>query len=306
MITTVTGANDFARNQAVKEAVHAFIAEHGDFGLERLDGEEASFEQMRSSAESMPFLTPRKLVVLREPSKQKQFSEQIDSFIAACHDAVDVLIIEPKLDKRLAYYKTLKKQTGFCEFPDLDASALARWAVQYATEQGGTLQLPDARQLIERLGVNQQLVQQEVRKLLAYSPAITADSISLLVDRLPQSTVFELLDAAFGGRQARTLALYAEQRALKVEPQAIIAMLVWQLHIVTVIKTAGSRGADEIAKTAKLSPFVVRKSQGLARAVTLSRLRQLVAELLVLDKRLKSEPLSADDAVQAYLLKLSV
>jgi len=37
----------------------------------------------------------------------------------------------------------------------------------------------------------------------------------------------------------------------------------------------------------------------------MSRLRQLVAELLILDKRLKSEPVNADDAVQLYLLKLS-
>ncbi|MGF7229169.1 MAG: DNA polymerase III subunit delta [Candidatus Saccharibacteria bacterium] len=305
MMTTVTGPNDFARSQALHAKVHAFVAEHGEFALEQLDGEEATAEQMRAALASLPFLTPNKLVVLREPSRQKAFIENIADILKAVTDTTDVIIVEPKLDKRLSYYKTLKKDTDFQDFPELDGNGLARWAVDYAQQQGGKLSQSDARSLIDRIGSNQQMAQNELDKLLAYQPQITTQTIELLTDRLPQSTVFELLDAAFAGKLERTVMLYREQRALKVEAQAILAMLGWQLHILVVVKAGAPRSVDDIAKAAKLNPFVVRKSQGLVRNLPLERLKTLVADLLELDTRLKSVSIDADEAMQLYLLKLA-
>lgn len=305
MIYTLSGANGFALKTELDALVAAFVKEHGDFAVERLDGEEATAAAMRASIESLPFLTPRKLVVLREPSKQKAFTEAISDIFGAISDATDLVIFEPRLDKRLSYYKILKKETDFRDFPELDANGLAGWAVSYAKEQGGTLSSADARLLVDRNGPNQQMLRNELDKLLAYDSAITRQSIEALTDRLPQSTVFELLDAAFAGKTKQAMQLYYEQRTLKVEPQAIIAMLAWQLHILVVVKAAGNKPSADVAKAAKLNPFVARKSQGLVRNVTLTRLKALVAELLDLDIRLKRSSIDADDAVQLYLLKLS-
>lgn len=305
MITTLTGANDFARTAALEARVAACMQEHGEFAVERLDGEEASAERMRAAAESMPFLSEHKLVVLREPSAQKEFAESIDAFLDAVPETTDVIIYEPKLDKRLNYYKTLKKRTDFQEFGELDTAGLSRWAVAYASEHAGVLSLADARMLIDRLGASQQLLRSELDKLLAYEPHITRQTIEILTERTPQSTVFELLDAAFAGNAQRALTLYKEQRSLKVEPQAIIALLAWQLHILALVCAGAPRSADEIARTAKLSPFVVRKSQRLAEKLSLARIKSQVAQLLELDERLKTQAMNADEAVQLYLLRLA-
>jgi len=305
MIVTLTGANDHQRKAELVKLVSDFVVEHGDMAVERYDGEEATAERMRESIQSMPFLTARKLVVLREPGKQKAFAEAIADAIKDAADTTDLVIYEPKLDKRGTYYKTLKKATDFREFSDLDANALAKWAVEYVKERGGTLGNADARLLIDRLGPNQQLMQSELDKLLAYDPAVSRDTIELLTEPLPQSTVFELLDAAFGGNAKKAFDLYREQRALKVEPQAIMAMLAWQLHVLAVVKAGGTRTVDEIAKESKLNPFVIRKSQGITRKLTLEHIKQLIAGLLTLDMQLKRTSLDADEALQLYLLKLS-
>ena len=301
---TVTGANGHLRRQALSERVAAFAAEHGDMAIERLDGEEATTERMREALQSMPFLSLRKLVVLREPSKQKTFAENIAAVLQDPADTTDVILYEPKLDKRGSYYKTLKKDTDYQEFAALDAAGLARFAVTYAAEQEGALSLSDAPMLVNRVGVQQQMVQSELDKLLAYDPKISSTTIELLTEKLPQSTVFELLDAAFSGKTAQAFALYKEQRALKVEPQAIIAMLAWQLHILALVKAGGKRGAAEIAQEAKLNPFVVRKSQGLTRQLNLEHIKRLITDLLELDTQLKSISIDADEALQFYLLNL--
>ncbi|HJQ07891.1 MAG TPA: DNA polymerase III subunit delta [Candidatus Saccharimonadales bacterium] len=304
MVVTLTGTNDFLRTSELKKLVATFVTEHTDLSVERYDGEEANPARMRESVGSMPFLTARKLVILREPGKQKAFTEHIADVLKDVADTTDLVIVEPKLDKRLAYYKTLKKETDFRECAELDATGLIRWAGTYAKEQGGSLAQSDAKALVDRVGPNQQLLKQELDKLLAYDPAITKTTIELLTDPMPQSTVFELLDAVFAGKTKHAIELYKEQRALKVEPQAIIAMLAWQLHVLALIKTAGDRPPDEIARQAKLNPYVVRKSQGLTRTVTLPHLKRLVADLLRLDLKLKTSAIDADEALQLYLLTI--
>ncbi len=305
MVVTITGPNDFARKHELDAVVRAFVQEHGDMALERLDGEEVSAERMREAVESLPFLTPRKMVVLREPGRQKSWAEHIVDVLKNMPETTDLVIIEPKLDKRLTYYKTLKKSTDFREFGELDANGLARWAQEYAKGQGGSLSPADARLLIGRLGPNQQMMRHELDKLLAYSSQITRQSIETLVEPLPQSTVFELLDAAFQGKAARALELYHEQRAMKVEPQAIVAMLAWQLHVLAVVKTASNLPPEAIAKEAKLNPFVVRKSLDTARRLSLPALRQKVGELLEIDISSKTSATDTDEALQLFILKLA-
>ena len=305
MITVLTGENDVLRQQELRRIVSDFVAEHGDMALERLDGEEASYERMHEAVQSLPFLSPKKLVVLRKPSGNKEFVEKFETLLEDVAETNDVVLVEPKLDKRLAYYKQLKKLTDFKEFAVLDANGLARFASDYAKQEGGSLGTNDARKLIDRVGLNQLVIQHELDKLLSYNPTINYQTIELLTERTPQSSIFELLDAAFAGNTRRAMALYQEQRALKVEPQQIIAMLVWQLYILALVKTAGQRSSADIAREAKLSPYTVQKSQNLARNISLPQLKRLVAELRQFDVRLKSEGIVADEVVQYYLLNLA-
>ncbi len=292
------------RKAELRKLVSDFVAVHTDMAVERFDGDESDAARMRESVSSLPFLTERKLVILNEPGKQKAFAENIEAILKETAETTDLVIIEPKLDKRLSYYKTLKKSTDFREFGDMDAGMLARWAAGYVEGWGGHLSQSDAKVLIDRAGPNQQLLSSELDKLINYDPNVSEASIELLVEKTPQSTVFELLDAAFAGNAKHAMELYREQRALKVEPQAIIAMLAWQLHALALVKTAGSRGADDIARQAKLNPFVVRKTQSLGRRLSLAQVKDMISRLLELDVKLKSVTMDADEALKLYLIKL--
>jgi DNA polymerase-3 subunit delta len=304
MVVTLTGPNTFLRKQELHRLTADFVREYGDMALEQLDGEEASFDRLHESVQSLPFLSPKKLVILHEPGKQKKFAEQITDVLKDVAETNDVVIVEPKPDKRSSYYKTLKKLTDFREYGELDVAALARWASDYARKQGGELLAPDARVLIDRVGPDQQSLRHEIDKLINYDPQISKQTIILLTEPLPQSSIFELLDAAFSGNTKQAMQLYREQRALKVEPLAIIAMLAWQLHILAVVKAAGMLAADEIARVAKLSPFVVRKSQSITRKLSPDQLRARISELLTLDTKLKTTSIDPDEALQLYLLKI--
>ena len=176
--------------------------------------------------------------------------------------------------------------------------------MQTAKAQNASLSSADARYLVARVGADQQFLGNELDKLVLYDPKITRETIDLLTDPTPQSTIFELLEAAFAGQGKKVLKLYAEQRAQKVEPPQIIALLAWQLHVLALIKTAGDRTPNQIAQQAKVNPFVVRKSQGIARNLTLPELRSKIQDLVTLDTKSKRTNLDTDAAFQDYLLTL--
>lgn len=304
MITVLSGENSFTLQRDLRNIVREFVSEHTDIALEQMDGEETEYDRMREALQSLPFLATKKLVVLRSGSANKQFIESAEKLLSGLPDSTDLVLVETKLDKRTAYYKLLKQQKNFQQYNELDAHGLARWLVSFAKEQGTTIAQSDAAYLIDRVGLNQQLLSNEVTKLGQYDKSITRDSIDVLTEKTPQSTIFELLDAALTGSAKKALELYREQRAMKVEPQQILALLGWQLHVLALVKAAGDRDPSQIAQDAKINPYVVRKSQGIARRMSMQDVKKLVRDTFVLDIRLKSESIDADDAIQNLLITI--
>lgn len=302
MIEVVVGTNSLLVRQAVHKVLQAFADAYDRTAIEQYDADQLDPVQLPGILQAMPFLSEKRMVVLRGVSGNKMLAEKVQDVLADTPETTDVLIVEAAPDKRTAFYKFLLKQKNVQRCDDLDSNELSKWLVQAAGDRGGKLSVPDARYLIERVSSNQMQLSHEIDKLIAYEPNITKETIDALTERSPQSSVFELLDAAFSGNTKRAISLYEEQRMQRVEPQAIVGMIAWQLHILAVVKAAGDRSPDTIARDAKLSPFVVRKSLGLVQHTTLARIREWVDVTLKLDVDLKSKSRNADDAVQHLLL----
>ena len=305
MITTLTGTNHFLVTKKLSDIVGKFTQQYGDLGIEKIDGEEVEMERIAESLQNLPFLIPKKLIVLRDPSKNKKFSENIEQIISTIPETTDAVIVESKIDKRHSYYKTLRAKTDFEELNELSLSDLTNWLVKVARDEDGHITHSDAHYLVDRIGNVQELLFNELKKLLSYQSEVTKETIDLLTEPTPQSTVFDLLDVAFSGQIARTLYLYEEQRRQKVEPLAIMAMISWQLHIFALIKTAGTQERTETAKKAGISPFVVNKSYALAHKLSLDELKKLINQALKLDISLKSQSIDADEALKFFLLSLA-
>jgi len=306
MVTVLTGENSYSLQADLRRRIADFVTEHTDIGLERLDGEEASYDRIREALGSLPFLSSKKLVVLYKPSVNNELTDKLAELLEQIPEATDLVIIEPKPDKRTVFFKVLKKVSEYKEFNELDEARLAHWLVDYAKESGGSLDPADARYLVQRVGANQRLLANELDKLLNYNLVVSRGTIDLLTEMTPQSTIFELLDAVLSGNVKRALGIYQEQRALKVQPQKILAMVAWQLHILAIIKSApGGKDIGMIANQAKIKPFVAQKSQNLSKYISFSQIKRMISSALKLDIRMKSEAIDADEALQNLLMEIS-
>jgi DNA polymerase-3 subunit delta len=304
MIITLTGSNYYLIKRRLDEIVDKFTAEYGELALERLDAEEAEPAAVLEAVQSLPFLASRKLVVVRNLSANKAAAEQIEQIIDSAGDGTDIVFYEPSPDKRTAVYKVLKSKTQLEEYNELDTHGLAKWLAAEAEKLGGKISQSDASYLVERVGNNQELLANELDKLLTYEPDISRTNIDLLTVKNPQSKVFDLLDAMFSGQKKRALELYDEQRAQKVEPQAIMAMMAWQLDLIALALYGQGKDANQIAKDAGVSPYPVMKAQRLAAKLDEPKLKQMVQQALIIDEMGKTTPLDLDEALKTYIVTL--
>lgn len=305
MIIAFIGDNGYDKELAAKEYIAGFIGVHGAVAVDKFAGEDLTTSMLSGAITTMPFLSPRRMVVVRDYGSNKELAEKFESIAAMVADTTDLVIIEDHVDGRSKYLSNLKKIAEVREFLHLDGDALTNWVVSHAKQFGGSIGSKEAQHLIDRIGTNQQLIASELTKLILYSPSITNESIDELTALTPQSSIFAMLDAAFSGNAPQALNLYNEQRTQGMEPQAILGMITWQLHTLTIVKAAGSMPANDIASRAKLSPFVVRKNQSNAKRLSDHRVVALLEQAINTDRMMKTTRVNADDAVQALILSFA-
>ncbi len=306
MIITLAGPNEFARSEELRRLIAQFVGEHGDIGLERVDPESLELGALLDLLQATNLFAPHRMIILRGLSVNKSLAEKLPEILASCSDEVDLIFYEPNLDMRTSYAKTLQKQTDFRKFEELKEPQLMHWLVAEASARDASLSRSDASLLIGRLGMNQQLLSLELDKLISFSPNIHREVIEQLTEQSPQSTIFDLLAAAFGGDASKAVGLYMEQRSQKVEAQMILSMIAWQLHAVIVAKLGNKRSAETIASESKLSPYVVRNASDIARRTPLKKLQQLLDDVISLEITMKSKAIDVDDAAQALLISIAV
>jgi DNA polymerase-3 subunit delta len=304
MVLTLTGNNGYLLKRRLDELVAEFVKKYGELAVERIDAEDVDSQVIFDAVQSQPFLSERKIVVVRDLGFNKSAAEAIEQIISSISESTDLVIYQPITDKRTAFYKALKTKTKLEEYAELDPHNLAKWLTDEAENQGAKLSLADANYLVERVGANQAMLASELQKLLIYSPQINRQNIDLLTEPTPQGRIFDLLDATFSGNKKKALELYEQQRTQKVEPQAILAMIGWQLRLIALAKHAGSRKSAQIAKDTGMNPYPINKAIGLADKISETRLNDMVSEALDIDYRGKSTSLDMDEALKTYITTL--
>lgn len=301
MITVIVGENFYIRKQKLSQIKNAFTTNNSiDYSIEQFDASEVEYNKIIDSIKNLSLFSQDKLIIVNNFTANKDLIDKTESFISAIPPGVEIVLIAEKVDKRTSAYGLLKKSATIidCTAP----ASINRWIEDEVKRQGGLISSHDAQLLVERMGANQTLLAQEIEKLLLFNSTISRESIELLTVPVPQSSVFQLLDAAFSGKKKQVAKLYKEQREMKVEPLAIIGMITWQLYVLAVVKAAEQKGVSDVAKQAKLNPYVVSKSQQLVKGHTLSTIRSMLKNLLTLETRLKTQSIDGDDALQLFLL----
>lgn len=287
MIITLTGINEYQTRQTLDALVEQFTHKHGPHSVERLDGEALETHRLTEMLQGVSLFATERLIVLRGAAKNKILWDTLAQWLERIPDETTLVVVEPALDKRTKTYKALQKLSDFRDHGDVSEGALVTWLQQQAAVFGGQIDNKTARYLLDRVGTDQWKLSNELQKLSNYQPTITIAAIDELTDSTPQASAFELLDAALAGKPAVVTQLLGKLAAAE-DPYRFFGLLVSQVQALALVQSAGNRAADAIAKEAGLHPFVVRKTQSLAKTIEHAVVALMIEAVARCDDQLKS------------------
>ncbi len=302
--TALVGPNIYEVDRALLRLKTAFAAQYGDLAIEQIDGEEVSSQVVMDKAQAVSLLSPKKLLIIKRLSGNKDSQDIAEKLIEALDQSTDLIIVEPNIDKRSSYYKFIKKNYNLEEFRQLDNISLITWVIKEVKDLGGDISRIDAAYLVERAGENQQKLSKEIIKLVLYKKSVSKESIELLVNEVASGTIFQLLDASFSDDKNRAINIYKNLREQRVEPQHILGMLFWQMHIVAIIAAKGEKTLEMVHRDTKINPFVLQKSQRIVEKLSYDKIQNILNQLCQLDYELKTESINADEALMQLIIEI--
>ena len=305
MIVTITGKNDYMAKAELTKMVKAHVSTYGDISLHRFDAEELEIDQLNNAALSIPFLAAQTMVVLKGIAGVKDLHDELIQLTEKIPATTKLIIYEPKLDRRSALYKVLKSKSQFQDFEPLNEPALINWVEEEFKDLGSSIDRRLARYLVQRVGENQWQLKMEIDKLAAFTTSVSEAIINQSVEPHPRETIFQLLDAVADSQPNKTIELYRKLIQAQLEPAYILSMIIWQLHNMSIVVTAGQRTDSDIASDFSMSPYVVSKTRQATRGMNKKSINYLWGQVISVDEQIKSSAVNAELLIEQLLVKMT-
>lgn len=176
-----------------------------------IDGKEVDFDSILNACETLPFMSPKKIVIIKDISEivennPKDFSDTMASYIENLGDYLCLIIMDRSNNFKKAnkIYKIVKKLDGVVEFPRLKGRDLYAWVekrfkkfnkeisnanINYFIQQSTYSDYNSEKTLYD--------LENEITKLVNFTlnNVITKEDIDLVLARTLDTNIFNLLNS---------------------------------------------------------------------------------------------------------------
>lgn len=196
----------------LERAVHRLrsrLAEHADldFNYVAFDGDAADPDEIVAAANTMPFMSERKLVVVRDVDRMPAAAQAVLAAYASDPSPFACLVLTAgKVDKGSKLYKAVAAAGAVAEYTAPKRDGYVPWVADLFREHGKTVGADAAEVLVRAVGRDLRRLSVEVEKVCAYSgdaTTLTRDDIEAVMSTTAPTSVFDFLDAV-GARDCRT------------------------------------------------------------------------------------------------------
>jgi DNA polymerase III delta subunit len=287
MITWLVGENTFEIREAVKAIEASF-----DGQSERIDGTELTLNGLPDLLMGISLFASERLVIISDISQNSSLWEKLPDWLARINDAIHIVFIDMKPDKRTTSYKALKAVADLREFPawtERDAQKAEHWVLARAEAEGIKMDKRAARYLTARVGLDQWQLARAI-DTLALLDEITADAIDSIIPPNLHENIFQLFETALEGRPVE-VAERLKTLEMQEDPYAFFALLSSQALTLAAVTYADTSANP--AKDFAIHPFVASKMVRHAKQLGKNRVGQIVEAFSKTDadmKRSKAEP----------------
>ena len=326
MIHVLHGDDTFSAHEALRELQQAVGApDVREANTLQLDAAEFDLARFTAAVQAVPFLAERRLMVVRgllataeerrgarQPGRgpDTTLAPRLAEALRGIPPTSDVAFVDGRLTQRNPMLQQLEPLAQVREFPALRGDTLARWVRERVSSKGGAITGPALKLLMELVGSNLWVMDNELEKLTisCQDRAIDDADVNALVPTARESSVFAAVDAIMERRTSAATELV--DRLLKGGATAsyVLAMIARQARLVTLAQELASQGVPRDQWGERLGiqrDFVLRKTVDQARRHSASQLRRLYHLLLETDVSMKTGELSDELAMTQFLVLAS-
>jgi DNA polymerase-3 subunit delta len=312
-VYVLAGDEAFLKRQ-VRAALDQLLIGDADpaFAVSAIPGDRAEWPSIRNELDTLPFLSPRRLVVV----------ESADPFVTKYRPALEKYVAEPSQVGTLVLdVKTWPSNTKLAKLvPDAATIScktpteqkLVGWCRERAkSTYGKSLDADAAGWLVELGGQDMGVLDQELAKLAVYigdAKAISREDVDRLVGRSRNADTFRIFDAIAAGRPADALAILERLIEQGEDPLQLLGAFSWQLRQLGQVNRylKSGLGAAAAIDRADVKPFARGRVDGLLRQLGRRRLDMLYDWLLEADLGMKgSSQLPPPVILERLVLKLA-
>jgi len=277
----------------------------------RLEGKAATAEAVEDAAETMPFLSEYRLVLVKDSglfeAGRKDESERMAAYLDKIPETAVVVFAESNVDKRGRLYKAADKQGLAVEMKTPEDAELSAWVAKRMKDAGLTISGGAAAYLLRIVAHSMEALYVEADKLCAYKKQgeITKADIDDICTKALATRIFDLTDAIGAKDAEKALQIYANMLLMKESPLMILAMMARQYRLILQCGHLAARRVPqaEAAKQLGAHPFVVKECTRQSGNFTGAVLKKGLRDCLDTDIAIKTGAMEDRLAVETLIVK---
>lgn len=271
------GQNFYSIKNKLKAIKEKFLkADPSALNLSELSGATLSAGDFWSAALAAPFLASKRLIIVKNlllESKDDDFKKDLIKNLAKIPETSLVFFIEDgNPDKRGALFKTLNRPGIAQNFELPTPNTIGNLIDEKIKENDIKISSEARNKFILYVGSDLYRAENEIMKLVLYSKHENIKTIEAkLVEEMvrPESSagIFDFIDAVGAKNHKKAVSLLNELIEAGQNELYILSMVVYQFRNMLAISSYLDRhvSTGEMAKVAKIHPFVVQKTIGVLR-----------------------------------------
>ncbi len=312
-VYVVHGEEEFLHRQVIAALRIRVLGDDADasFGLSAHPGDRAVWSTVNDELHTLPFLSPRRLVVV----------EGADPFVSAHRPQLEKYLAKPAPSGVLVLdVKSWPATTRLAKMLDgpssisckpLTGPKLAEWCRKWAQSQHKKqLLVPAAQLLVELIGAEMGLLASEIAKLAVYvgeAARIDAPDVDRLVGNSRAENTFKIFDLIGQGDAKGALALLDHLLGQGEDEMKLLGAMSWQLRKLASAARLTSLGRPVGAALAEAGLFRAREAEQQMRHLGRRRLERLFDWLLEADLGMKgASQLPKRTLLERMIVRLAV
>ncbi|CAK7070583.1 DNA polymerase III subunit delta [Tissierella sp.] len=318
-----TGVEEYLMNEAIENLKNKFI----DSSFEALnyvvvDGKEIKFDNILNACETLPFMSSKKIVIVRDISEvMENETNDIDGIMSSYIEKLDnylCLIIMDRsnnLKKTSKLYKTINKLGGVVEFSKLKGKDLNIWLENKLRKYNKNISNVNLNYFIGESAYSDYNstktlydLENELLKVINYSSSkeIMKEDIDIVLTKTLDTNIFNLLASINKKDSDSALKIFNEMHISNEPVQRILVMIIRQLRLMLGYKLYREKGYSEGETQEKLQikPYEFKKISKESYNFTEEQLKVSLNYILELDIKQKTSSHDEKLALEMLIINL--